>query len=120
MAGLAFGLTSVLFSELTHGIRRGAAALIRWSPARPLIGGTLIIALTYMVGSRAYLGLSIPLISASLAGGAGVIAFAFALKLLFTSITLGSGFQGGEVTPLFLIGATLGVTLGHLLGCRSR
>lgn len=51
-----------------------------------------------------------------IAGGAGVIGAAFALKLLFTSITLGSGFQGGEVTPLFVIGATLGATLGHLLG----
>jgi len=116
LAGLAFGLTSVLFSELTHGIKRVFAALVRWAPARPLIGGGLIIALTYAVGSRDYLGLSIPLISRSLAGGIGVIAFAFALKLLFTSVTLGSGFQGGEVTPLFVIGATLGATLGHLLG----
>jgi H+/Cl- antiporter ClcA len=56
------------------------------------------------------------LITKSLAGGAGVVAAAFALKLLFTSITLGSGFQGGEVTPLFVIGATLGAALGHLLG----
>ncbi|MEO6713139.1 MAG: chloride channel protein, partial [Mycobacteriales bacterium] len=39
-----------------------------------------------------------------------------ALKLLFTSLTLGSGFLGGEVTPLFDIGATLGATLGEVLG----
>lgn len=116
VAGLAFGLTSVLFSELTHGIKKASAVLVRWSPARPLIGGAIIIALTYAVGSRDYLGLSIPLITRSLAGGVGVIGFAFALKLLFTSVTLGSGFQGGEVTPLFVIGATLGATLGHLLG----
>ncbi|MHB8467348.1 MAG: chloride channel protein, partial [Acidimicrobiales bacterium] len=74
------------------------------------------IALTYAVGSRDYLGLSIPLITRSLAGGIGIISFAFALKLLFTSVTLGTGFQGGEVTPLFVIGATLGATLGQLLG----
>ncbi|GAC1596506.1 MAG: voltage-gated chloride channel family protein [Acidimicrobiales bacterium] len=115
-AGLAFGLTSLLFSEITHGIKSASAALVRWSPARPLIGGGLVIALTYTVGSRDYLGLSIPLISRSLAGGAGVIGLAFALKLVFTSLTLGTGFQGGEVTPLFVIGATLGATLGHLLG----
>ena len=42
--------------------------------------------------------------------------FAFAWKFVFTAVTLGSGFQGGEVTPLFVIGATLGVTLGDLLG----
>jgi H+/Cl- antiporter ClcA len=116
LAGLVFGLTAALFSELTHGLKRGFAALVAWSPARPLIGGLLIVALTYAVGSRDYLGLSVPLITRSLAGGVGVIAFAFALKLLFTSVTLGSGFQGGEVTPLFVIGATLGASLGHLLG----
>ncbi len=30
----------------------------------------------------------------------------FAAKFAFTSLTLGSGFKGGEVTPLFFIGAT--------------
>jgi H+/Cl- antiporter ClcA len=116
LAGLVFGLVSILFSELTHGIKRVSAALISWSPLRPFIGGVLVIALTYAVGSRDYLGLSIPLITASLAGGVGVLTLAFALKLLFTSVTLGTGFQGGEVTPLFVIGATLGATLGHALG----
>ena len=105
----------MLFAELTHGMKRAFAASVRWAPARPLIGGIGIVALTYAVGSRDYLGLSVPLITRSLAGGAGVIAFAFALKLVFTALTLGSGFQGGEVTPLFVIGATLGATMGRLL-----
>jgi H+/Cl- antiporter ClcA len=116
VAGLAFGATALLFSELTHGIRNVFRTTVRWAPARPLVGGVLIIAMTYAVGSRDYLGLSLPLITKSLAGGAGVVAAAFALKLLFTSVTLGSGFQGGEVTPLFVIGATLGAALGHVLG----
>jgi H+/Cl- antiporter ClcA/predicted RNA-binding protein with PUA-like domain len=116
VAGLAFGATALLFAELTHGIKNVFRTSVRWAPARPLIGGLLVIGLTYAVGSRDYLGLSLPLITKSLAGGAGVVAAAFALKLLFTSITLGSGFQGGEVTPLFVIGATLGAALGHLLG----
>jgi len=115
VAGLAFGLTALLFAELTHGLKRVFATTVRWAPARPLIGGLLIIALTYAVGSRDYLGLSIPLITKSLAGGAGLIGAAFAIKLVFTAVTLGSGFQGGEVTPLFVIGATLGAALGHLL-----
>jgi H+/Cl- antiporter ClcA len=116
LAGFAFGITALVFTELTHGIKAMFRTTVRWAPARPLIGGLLIIGLTYAVGSRDYLGLSIPLITHSLAGGAGVIGAAFALKLLFTTITLGSGFQGGEVTPLFVIGATLGGTLSHLLG----
>jgi len=115
LAGLVFGLVARAFSELTHGIRNVFGAAVRWAPARPLVGGVLVIALTYTVGTRDYLGLSIPLLTKSLAGGAGIVLFAFALKLVFTSLTLGSGFVGGEVTPLFVIGATLGATLGRVL-----
>ena len=116
VAGFAFGATALLFAELTHGIKHVFHAAVRWAPLRPFIGGLLIVGLTYTVGTRDYLGLSTPLITKSLAGGAGVVAAAFALKLLFTSITLGSGFQGGEVTPLFVMGATLGATMGNALG----
>lgn len=115
VAGVVFGLTAVVFAELTHGLKRLFARTIAWPPLRPAVGGVLVVALTLVVGTRDYLGLSLPLISESVAGGAGVVAFAFALKLLFTAVTLGSGFQGGEVTPLFVIGATLGTTLGRLL-----
>jgi H+/Cl- antiporter ClcA len=114
-AGLAFGLAAILFAELTHGIRHLFAAYVPWPPARTAIGGALVVALVYAVGDRAYIGLSIPLISASLAGGVGIAAGAFALKLLFTSVSLGSGFQGGEVIPLFVIGTTLGVTMARLM-----
>ena len=77
-------------------------------------GGVAVVALTLLVGTRDYLGLSIPLITSSVFGGS-VVAAAFAWKLLFTAITVGTGFPGGEVTPLFVIGATLGVSLGRLL-----
>lgn len=115
VAGLAFGAVALLFTELTHGLKRAFAARVRWAPARPLVGGLAVIALAYAAGTRDYLGLSLPLVTRSLAGGVGVVGFAFLLKLVFTAVTLGSGFQGGEVTPLFVIGATLGASLGHLL-----
>ena len=115
VAGLCFGLVSVLFVELTHGITRIFGSTLSWPPLRPVIGGLAVIGLTYAVGTRAYNGLSIGLIELSLAGGVGVATFAFLLKLIFTAVTLGSGFVGGEVTPLFVIGATLGATLGTLL-----
>ncbi|MCU1504325.1 MAG: voltage-gated chloride channel protein [Ilumatobacteraceae bacterium] len=115
LAGLVFGLMSIVFIELTHAIKATLAAHVGWAPLRPVIGGVAIIALVGLVGTRDYLGLSIPLITKATAGGAGIIGAAFALKLLFTAITLGSGFQGGEVTPLFVIGALLGVTMGRLL-----
>jgi H+/Cl- antiporter ClcA len=114
-AALLFGLTARAFVGLTHAVRRAFGARVRWAPARPVIGGFLVIGLTYVVGNRDYLGLSTELATKALAG-AGVVLFAFALKLLFTSVTLGTGFQGGEVTPLFVIGATLGATLGRVTG----
>ncbi len=116
LAGLVFGFAALLFAELTHGIKRVFEAWVAWPPLRPFIGGVMIVVLTFLAGNRDYNGLSLPLVTRSLAGGAGVVAFAFALKLLFTSVTLGSGFPGGEVTPLFVVGATLGATLGRLLG----
>jgi H+/Cl- antiporter ClcA len=116
LAGVAFGVTAGLFARTVHWLKRAFARSVAWPPMRPLVGGLLVIALTYVVDSRDYLGLSLPLISDSLVGtAAGVATFAFAGKLLFTVVTLGSGFHGGEVTPLFVIGATLGATLGDVL-----
>lgn len=115
LAAVAFGLTALVFAEALHRTKRLLARAISWPPARPLLGGVALLGLTALVGTRDYLGLSLPLIADALAGGAGVALGAFALKLLFTTVTLGSGFQGGEVTPLFVIGATLGATLGDVL-----
>ncbi|MDP1793972.1 MAG: chloride channel protein, partial [Acidimicrobiales bacterium] len=82
IAGLAFGLASIVFSELTHGIKRAFGSLVRWPPARPMLGGLGVIGLVALVGNRDYLGLSLPLITTATAGGAGIIGAAFALKLL--------------------------------------
>ncbi len=120
-AGVAFGLAAIAFIELTHGIKSLFASVDLWPPLRPFIGGVAVIGLTFAAGTRDYLGLSVPLIVDAVSvdpvtGLVGVATFAFAWKILFTAVTLGSGFQGGEVTPLFVIGATLGATLGHLFG----
>jgi len=115
LAALLFGVASMVFSELTDGFKRAFAALLAYPPMRPFAGGLLVVGLALLVGDDAYLGLSLPLIDASLTG-TEVVWYAFALKLLFTSLTLGAGFQGGEVTPLFVIGATLGAALAGPLG----
>lgn len=115
LASLAFALASVLFAELTHFFHWAFSHVMPWGPGRPLLGGMVILGLVWLAGTRDYLGLGVPLIVASFQPE-GVARFAFAWKLLFTAVTLGSGFKGGEVTPLFFIGATLGYTLGHLLG----
>jgi H+/Cl- antiporter ClcA len=115
VAAPLFGLASILFSELTHALQALFARLAAWSPARPLIGGVIVILLTAIVQSDDYLGLSLPLLHRPF-DDKPVDTFAFAWKIVFTAITLGSGFKGGEVTPLFVIGATLGATLGAWLG----
>lgn len=115
IAGIAFGLASLLFSELTHAISENFKRWISWPPLRPIIGGIIVITLTYLVGSDDYLGLSLPMLTDSTEGGY-ISKYAFILKIIFTAITLGTGFKGGEVTPLFVIGATLGHTLGLIMG----
>ncbi|MFC6230666.1 voltage-gated chloride channel family protein [Paenibacillus allorhizosphaerae] len=114
VASILFGLTSVLFSELTHALKKGYSRLFGNPVLKSAVGGIVIIGLVYLLGTRDYLGLGIPLIQQSFYSEVSPSAFVW--KLLFTSLTLGAGFQGGEVTPLFAIGATLGNALSHFLG----
>ncbi len=115
LAGLVFGLVSAVFIEAVHLVKRIGARLTGWPPARPVIGGVLVILLTLAVGNRHYNGLSIPLAVDALAGNDPGLQV-FALKLVFTAVTLGFGFYGGEVTPLLVIGSTLGAALATILG----
>ncbi len=117
IASILFGLVSLLFSELTHLLKRWFTRIFVSPVIKSAVGGLIIIGLVYVTGTRDYLGLGLPLIADSF--DAGVSPFTFLGKLLFTSVTLGAGFQGGEVTPLFAIGASFGYTLAgwlHLYG----
>jgi H+/Cl- antiporter ClcA len=114
LAGAMFGLVARAFVWLTHVIKRNATAHVAWPPLRPAIGGVATLALVALFG-RDYLGLSLPLIDGTLAG-IEPSQWAFALKVVFTAVALGFGFPGGEVTPLFVIGTTLGATLAGPLG----
>jgi H+/Cl- antiporter ClcA len=114
-------LASVLFSELTHGLNRIFKKLIPWTYLQPALGGLIVIGMVYLLGTRDYLGLgvsspdpSVVTILSSFHGG-GAHTWSWLWKTLFTSVTLASGFKGGEVTPLFFIGAALGNTLAVLL-----
>jgi H+/Cl- antiporter ClcA len=121
-AALAFGLVSRFFAEITHTLQDVFKRLIPYAPLRPVLGGVLVIALVYIAGTRDYLGIgvsspdpaAVTLLSAFHLGGATT--WSWAWKILFTAVTLSSGFKGGEVTPLFFIGATLGHVLAVLLG----
>lgn len=107
--GIACGLTGAAFAGLVHTVKGFITTHLPFAPLRPALGGAAVVGLTALVG-RDYLGLSLPLLDRALDGHHATFAV-FALKIIFTVITLGSGFPGGEVTPLFVIGATLGAAL---------
>lgn len=115
IAAVAFGLASLLFAELTYVIEHVAKRTISNGILRTFLGGFVVIGITLLYGTRMYNGLSLPLLADAFRG-ADIPTFAFLLKLVLTAVTLGFGFKGGEVTPLFVIGATLGVTLAGPLG----
>lgn len=112
VAAILFGFTGRLFSWTTRITKVTMANWFNNPVMKSFIGGIIVILLVFLVGTREYLGLSLPLIDQAFLGESG--SFDFLGKLVFTAATLGTGFQGGEVTPLFTIGATLGSTLAHL------
>ncbi len=122
VAGVAFGLASLMFSEGSHTLSRQFKRLIPNPLLRPFVGGVLVIILFLIAGTDDYLGLgviadddqSVTIVKAFQSGGAKT--WSWLWKLVFTVVTLSSGFKGGEVTPLFFIGATLGNTLSLYLG----
>ena len=109
LAGIIFGLVAMLFSKSTHFWSNLFKNVIKYPPLRPVIGGTILAIAIYLIGTTKYIGLGIPTIVDAF--NVNLNSYDFLLKVLFTSFTLGAGFKGGEVTPLFYIGATLGNVL---------
>lgn len=112
---VAVALTSSAFIELTHGIKKVSERYLGRLPLRMFAGGLVVVALWRLTDGRMYLGLGVPTIVRAFQEPA-LPGQVFALKLLFTAVTIGAGFVGGEVTPLFFVGATLGSALGAFLG----
>jgi len=112
---LALSLATRVFVELTHFLKARGAQHIPRLPLRMFVGGVAVVALWRLVGTSDYLGLGVPTILQSFSDP-HLPVYAFALKILFTAITLGAGFLGGEVTPLFFVGAALGNVLARALG----
>ena len=109
LAGIIFGLVAMIFSKSTHFWSDLFKNTIRYPPLRPVIGGVVLAVSIYLMGTTKYIGLGIPTIIDAF--NIHQNSYDFFLKILFTSFTLGAGFKGGEVTPLFFIGATLGNVL---------
>ena len=121
IASCFFGLASFLFSGMVHEVKAICLKIFRHKWMIPAVGGLVIIGLTFITGKPDYLSLgvdaehagAVTIPSAFHSGGADT--WSWLWKTIYTTVTLGTGFKGGEVTPLFYIGATLGNTLSGIM-----
>ncbi|WP_270288706.1 chloride channel protein [Streptococcus koreensis] len=119
LLGVIFGLTGKLFAYLLGTFKQSFTRTFANPYVRIGVVGLGLSILLYLIGAGRYTGLGTNLISQSFEGadGKGLITGAdWILKLLFTVSTIAAGYKGGEVTPLFSIGASLGVWLAPFFG----
>ena len=117
VAGLAAlcALVSMLFCFCVHQAEHLLSKSVKNPWLRAALGGAALIALTLLAGNMDYNGAGMNIIAAAIEEGRA-LPWAFALKILFTALSLGAGFKGGEVVPSFFVGATFGCVIGPLLG----
>lgn len=108
-------LVSVLFCETIHAAEHFLQKRFPNPWVRVLAGGAALIVLTLLSGTRDYNGAGMDVITAAVEQGRARPE-AFLLKILFTALTLGANFKGGEVVPSFFTGATFGAAIGPLCG----
>ncbi len=112
--GLAAALVSMAFCITLEQIHKFAAKYFRNEYLRIIVGGAVIALLTLILGTR-YNGIGGSVITAAVVDGEA-LPYDFVLKMLFTAITIGFGYKGGEIIPTFFIGSTMGALIGSLIG----
>jgi H+/Cl- antiporter ClcA len=117
VAGIFFGIVALLLIELFTLFKKAAERLPLWPPSKGIIGGAALVLLTFAFSTQ-YLGLGLQTTQATLQGQQAVW-YAFPLKIVFTSITLGFGGSGGIITPIFFIGSTAGALFAQVFGLNS-
>lgn len=113
IAGGIFGVCAASFSKFIHLSSKLFKSTISYPPLRPFVGGIIVALAVLALGTTKYIGLGIPTIQQAFQEQ--LPAYDFAIKMILTIITLSAGFKGGEVTPLFFIGATLGSALSMFI-----
>ena len=113
LLGAACAVVSILFCYAMKTTHTKAEKLIKNDYLRIFVGGCLIVLLTIICGTYDYNGAGMDVIQRAL--NAEAVPFAFLLKIVFTAITIGFGFKGGEIVPTFFIGATFGCIIGPIL-----
>jgi H+/Cl- antiporter ClcA len=111
----ACALVSIVFITCLHSAGHLYQRFLKNPYLRIVVGGLLIIGLTLLLGTRDYNGAGMDSIVRAIEGGSAVW-YAFLLKIVFTALTIGAGFKGGEIVPTFFVGATFGCAFGGLLG----
>ena len=114
LLGALSGVLSMMFCRLMHKSAHVLAKIFPNTYVRAFMGGVFIVVLTLMLGTRDYNGAGTHMIEQSFTGT--VVWYAFIVKMVFTAITIGSGYKGGEIVPTLFIGATFGCVLGPVLG----
>ncbi len=114
LLGIVCALLGIVFCLSIKYSSRYFKKYISNSYIRVVVGGIVIIVLTFLVGTKDYNCVGMGVISEAMNGNAS--SFAFILKIVFTAITLGAGFKGGEIVPVFFVGATFGNVFGNLIG----
>ena len=112
LSGIVFGLAAKFFCVLTHWVEK-IFSYLTYPPLRPFFAGLILIGAYQLIGTYQYAGLGISTIQQALHIPAHYTDPA--LKTLFTALTVGSGFKGGEFIPLVFIGTTLGSALSLIL-----
>lgn len=107
-------LVSILFCIMLHKTEEGYRHFVKNPYLRVAVGGCIVVLLTFLVGNQTYNGTGIAIIEQCIDGT--VRPEAFLLKMLFTALTLGAGYKGGEIVPTFFTGAAFGCLFGNVLG----
>lgn len=110
-------LLSIVFCFTMHFGHKLASKYFKNSYIRAVVGALIIIVLTLIFGTD-YNGAGMNIAQKAIEQGQADT-FSFALKLIFTAVTIGFGFKGGEIVPTFFVGATFGCVVGPLLGLDS-
>lgn len=114
LMSVLFACVSILFCVALHTASRLYTTYFENPFIRIFIAGLLVIALRFIFQTTDFLGAGAPVIASSFT--ARCAWYVFLLKILFTSVTLGGGFKGGEIVPTLFIGATLGSFLSGFFG----
>jgi len=110
-------IVSIMFCTSIKSLEHYTKKFVPNSYIRALSGGAIILLLTVLVGTYDYNGAGMNVIERAISGKASYEAFA--LKIVFTAITVAAGFKGGEIVPAFFVGSTFGCVMAPLIGLES-